>query len=189
MKKILLLSAVTMALLMSLHSCKTGKVIVNREVQTQNDGSMLLGRQTSEQFLKEPYKQWYDEEYNDYQPDEASMKELRKQHLKSYHITVFLGTWCGDSHREFPRLMKILKAADVPDSKLTIIAVNRKKESPNGEEGLYNIQRVPTIIFQKYGKEIGRIIEYPTSGYLEKDMVNILKKDDASVGDLFQKKK
>jgi hypothetical protein len=77
--------------------------------------------------------------------------------------------------------MKILEEVKYPDSRMTIIAVNRKKESPNGEESKYNVSKVPTIIVQKYGKEIGRIIEMPTSGYIERDLVEILKKDDPSV--------
>ena len=63
---------------------------------------------------------------------------------------------------------------------MQIIAVNRKKESPAGEEGLYNVTRVPTIIVKKYGKEIGRITEMPETGFLEKDLLDILKKDNNS---------
>ena len=92
-----------------------------------------------------------------------------------------MGTWCEDSHRDFPRLMKILEAANYPENKLNIIAVNRKKESPTGDESLYNIQKVPTIILKRYGKEVGRIIEMPTTGYIERDLVQILKKNDSSV--------
>ena len=97
-----------------------------------------------------------------------------------------MGTWCEDSHREVPRLFKILEAANYPENRVTMIAVNRKKEAPSGEEGPFNIQKVPTIIVQKYGKEIGRIIESPQSGYLEKDLVEILKKDDSSFKDLLK---
>lgn len=167
-------------------SCDTRKVIVNREVESKNDGKMLLGTQTKSQLLKDPYSDWYDQEYNDYAVDDASLAELKKEKLNSYNITLFLGTWCEDSHREVPRLMKILEKLNYPENKLTIIAVNRKKESPNGEEGLYNIQRVPTIIVKKYGKEIGRIIESPKSGWLEKDLLEIIKKDNHSVKDLFK---
>ena len=104
------------------------------------------------------------------------MEGLKKEKLNSYNITVFLGTWCGDSKRKFPRLMKILNETNFPESKLHIIAVNRKKQSPNGEEVKYNITKVPTIIVQKYGKEIGRITEEPESGYIEKDLLQIIKK-------------
>ena len=82
--------------------------------------------------------------------------------------------------------MKILEELKYPEQKLTIIAVNRKKESPSGEEGVYNIQKVPTIILKKYGKEIGRIVESPKSGYLERDLLEIIKKNNSSIKDLLK---
>lgn len=156
------------------------KAVVNREVET-NDGKMLLGAQLKDQFVKEPYSEWYTKEFNEYQMDEKAVSELKKNKITAYDLVVFMGTWCEDSHRDFPRLMKILEEVKYPDSRLTIFAVNRKKESPNGEESKYNVSKVPTIIVQKYGKEIGRIIEMPTTGYIERDLVEILKKDDSSV--------
>lgn len=157
------------------------KVVVNREVETTNDGKMLLGNQLKEQFMKEPYSEWYTKEFNEYALDQKAVGELRKNNITSYNLIVFLGTWCEDSHRDFPRLMKILEEVKYPDSRLTIIAVNREKESPTGDEVKYNVSKVPTIIVEKYGKEIGRIIEMPTTGYVERDLVEILKKDDGSV--------
>lgn len=167
-------------------SCTSRKIIVNREVDSKNDGKMLLGTQTLSQFHKEPYEAWYKEEYNGYTYDNEAIKTLKKEKIGNYNITIFLGTWCPDSHREFPRFIKILEQLNYPMQKLTIIAVNRKKEAPNGEEGSYNIQKVPTFIISKYGKEIGRIIESPKSGWLERDLVEILKKDDTSLKGLFK---
>ena len=178
MKKISILLGVI--LLISINSCAQ-RVIVNREVESHKDGKILLGTQTLDQFHKEPYKTWFDEEYNRYQIDEPSLTELKKEKLNSYSLVVFVGSWCSDSHREFPRLIKILNALKYNTEKMQIIAVNRKKESPAGEEGLYNISRVPTIIVKKYGKEIGRITEMPETGFLEKDLLNILKKDNSGL--------
>ena len=177
MKKISILFA--FITLVSINSCAQ-RVIVNREVDSKNDGKMLLGTQTLDQLKKEPYKTWFDEEYNRYQIDQAGLVDLKQEKLNSYNLVVFLGTWCEDSHREVPRLIKILDALKYNTEKMQIIAVNRKKESPAGEEGLYNITRVPTIIVKKYGKEIGRITEMPETGFLEKDLLNILKKDNNS---------
>jgi len=157
------------------------KVVVNREVETTNDGKMLLGNQLKDQFLKEPYSEWYNKEFNEYALDQKAVGELKKNKINSYNLIIFMGTWCEDSHRDFPRLMKILEEVKFPDSRLTIIAVNRKKESPAGDESKYNVQKVPTIIVEKFGREIGRIIEMPTTGYIERDLVEILKKDDKSV--------
>ena len=147
---------------------------------------MLLGIQTKDQLLKSPYSDWYLKEHDEYTIDKKNVEELKKEKLSSYKMIVVLGTWCDDSHREVPRLMKILESINFPEQKLTIIAVNRKKEAPGGEEGIYNIQRVPTIIVQKYGKEIGRIIEYPASGYLERDLLEIVRKDNTSIKDLIK---
>lgn len=157
------------------------KVVVNREVETQKDGKMLLGNQLKEQFLKAPYSDWYVKEHDEYVLDQKAVSELKKERIGSYDIIVFMGTWCEDSHRDFPRLMKILEAVNYPENKLSIIAVNRKKESPTGDESLYNLQKVPTIILKRYGKEVGRIVEMPTSGYIERDLAEILKKNDSSV--------
>ncbi|MFS4473006.1 TlpA family protein disulfide reductase [Chryseobacterium sp. T20] len=157
------------------------KVVVNREVETTKDGKMLLGNQLKEQFLKAPYADWYVKEHDEYALDQKAVSELKKEKIGTYDIIVFMGTWCEDSHRDFPRLMKILEAVGYPENKLNIIAVNRKKESPTGDESLYNLQKVPTIILKRYGKEVGRIIEMPTTGYIERDLVQILKKNDSSV--------
>ncbi|UOU97577.1 thioredoxin family protein [Chryseobacterium daecheongense] len=181
MKKFITNIVIISSLALTTQQFNAQKVVVNREVETQNDGKMLLGHQLKEQFLKAPYADWYVKEHDEYALDQKAIDQLKKDKINSYNLIVFMGTWCEDSHRDFPRLMKILEELKYPDSKLTIIAVNRKKESPTGDEGRYNIQKVPTIIVEKYGKEIGRIIEMPTTGYIERDLVDILKKDDQSV--------
>ncbi len=180
-KKIITKILVISAFAFATDSLIAQKVVVNREVETTNDGKMLLGHQLKDQFVKEPYSEWYTKEFNEYALDQKAVGELKKNKINSHNLIVFIGTWCEDSHRDFPRLMKILEEVNFPESRLTIIAVNRKKESPTGDESKYNVQKVPTIIVEKYGKEIGRIIEMPTTGYIERDLVEILKKDDSSV--------
>lgn len=181
MKKIITNLVTVSALLMAGQQLSAQKVVVGREVETTEDGKMLLGNQLKEKFSETPYADWYVKEHDDYTMDQKAIGELRKYKINSYNIVVFLGTWCEDSHRDFPRLMKILEEVKYPESKLTIIAVNRKKESPTGDEVKYNVHKVPTIILERYGKEVGRIIEMPTTGYIERDLVEIVKKDDQSV--------
>ena len=181
MKKFITNIVAVSSLFLAAQQLSAQKVVVNREVETQKDGKMLLGNQLKEQFLKAPYADWYVKEHDEYVLDQKAVSELKKEKIGSYDIIVFMGTWCEDSHRDFPRLMKILEAVNYPENKLTIIAVNRKKESPTGDESLYNLQKVPTIILKRYGKEVGRIVEMPTSGYIERDLVQILKKNDSSV--------
>ncbi|MFS4428241.1 TlpA family protein disulfide reductase [Chryseobacterium sp. GVT01B] len=181
MKKFITNIVAFSSLFLAAQQLSAQKVVVNREVETQKDGKMLLGNQLKEQFLKAPYADWYVKEHDEYALDQKAVSELKKEKIGTYDIIVFMGTWCEDSHRDFPRLMKILEAVNYPENKLNIIAVNRKKESPTGDESLYNLQKVPTIILKRYGKEIGRIVEMPTTGYIERDLVEILKKNDSSV--------
>ena len=85
-----------------------------------------------------------------------------------------MGTWCGDSKRETPRFYKIMEDANFVFYKnFKLVTVNRKKKTPdNLQEGL-NILRVPTFIFYKNGKEIGRYVEYPRET-MEKDILKIV---------------
>ena len=181
MKKFITNIIAVSALFLANQQLSAQKVVIGREVETTNDGKMLLGNQLKAKFLEAPYADWYVKEHDEYAIDQKAINELKKYKIGTYNITVFMGTWCEDSRRDFPRLMKILEEVKYPENKLAIIAVNRKKESPTGDEARYNLQKVPTIIVEKYGKELGRIIEMPTTGYIERDLVEILKKDDSSV--------
>jgi thiol-disulfide isomerase/thioredoxin len=84
-----------------------------------------------------------------------------------------MGTWCSDSRREVPRFLRILDELNFNNELLTINYVDRKKESPEGDISSLDIKYVPTFIFYKGGKEIGRIIETPQIT-LESDFKNIL---------------
>jgi len=175
MKKRILLGAIIGSFVgIFLSNLKAQKTVVNREVELQNGGKMLLGKQTLDQFHKEPYSNWFQEEYDSYVLDEPTLKELKKAKLSRYQITAFVGSWCPDTHREFPRFIKILEALKYPTNKLEIIAVSRRKESPEGEEVAAHLKNVPTFIIKRYNNELGRIVESPESGYLEKDLLGIL---------------
>ena len=93
--------------------------------------------------------------------------------MKGIKIKGFLGTWCGDSRREIPRFFKILDQAGFKFNNLELIAVNRNKKTPDNLQEGFNIIRVPTFIFYKQGKEIGRYVEYAKES-LEKDMLQII---------------
>lgn len=135
----------------------------------------LLGTITQQDLKQHSFKDWFVSEFDQYQPHKTIIKDFKKE-LHQYKIKVFLGTWCGDSKREVPRFMKILKQAKFPKSQVQIIALDKTKEaykqSPGNEEKGLNIHRVPTFIFYKDGKEVNRIVEEPTSSF-ERDIAII----------------
>ncbi len=143
--------------------------------ETHNGIEMLYGK-TSPQQLYFDYPQWKDNEVN-YQPDKQIIENFKAVKGK-YKVVIFFGTWCGDSKREVPHFYKIMKEAVLSDKlNVDLWAVDRKKQLQNNLPQSNNIEYVPTFIFYKNGKEIGRIIESPKST-LEQDMLQILKGAD-----------
>src|ERR1041385_9004206 len=74
-------------------------------------------------------KQWFEKEYKAYHPDSSVLNDLRDRLIKK-QIVVVLGTWCSDSQREFPRLMKVLDLLQFPMAGLRIYGVNNNKSLP-----------------------------------------------------------
>ena len=136
-----------------------------------NDGN-LIGIANKESFIQEPYAAWFQPNYNDFQPNEKVIREL-KNHIEGVKIKAFMGTWCGDSKRETPAFYKILDAIEFDYKNLEMITVNRSKSTPNNLQKGYDIERVPTFIFYKNEIEIGRYVEYPRES-LEDDILAIV---------------
>ncbi len=132
----------------------------------------LIGIQSKENFQQAPYAEWFNPNYKDATLDAAIVNKIKK-HLKGVSIKAFMGTWCGDSQHETPIFYKLMDAIDFDYKNLTMIAVNRSKETPDNLQEGYNITNVPTFIFYKKGKEIGRFVEYPRET-LEKDVLKIV---------------
>jgi len=148
---------------------------LNKEITDQGN-PFLLGKINKEGLTSTNYNAWFSKEYDNYQPNQELIQK-ESNDLKDYTITLFMGTWCGDSKKEVPRFYKILEASNYPIEQLTAVAVSRKpkmyKQSPDHEEKGLNIHRVPTFIFYKNGVEINRIVESPVAT-LEEDIQNIL---------------
>jgi thiol-disulfide isomerase/thioredoxin len=148
----------------------------NKEVTLEDGRKFLIGKMTLEGFKSEPYNVWFKQGYTSYQVDQTFVN-LFKKNLSNYHLKLFLGTWCSDSKRQVPRIIKILEAAKFSMEQLEIVALDGRKEfykkSPTGEEQGLNIIKVPTLIFLKNDKEVNRIVERPIES-LEEDINAIL---------------
>lgn len=139
---------------------------------TKNKSGDLIGFVNKEAFNQAPYNSWFNQNFDTYKPDATTISSL-KEELKGVTIKAFMGTWCGDSKRETPHFYKVLELADFNLKNVEMVTVNRSKRTPdNLQEGL-DINRVPTFIFFKNGKEIGRYVEYARES-LEKDMLKIV---------------
>ncbi len=149
----------------------------NMNKTVPHDGSeMMLGETNREGLQMDAFKAWFKPGYSEYKVNSETLASL-KPLLKDVNITVFMGSWCEDSHRDVPQLYKILDEANFDESKLRVISLDEDKKSPEGIEKEFDIHNVPTIILYKNKKELGRIVEYPIQT-LEKDMLSILSGKD-----------
>jgi thiol-disulfide isomerase/thioredoxin len=131
-----------------------------------------IGVKTKSFFKKQPHVKWFDESYDGYHLNQKTIKKIKKN-LDGITIKVFMSVWCHDSHREIPRLYKILEAANFNENNMQIIALNRVKKTPNNLQEGFDIRRTPTLIFYKNGNEISRFVEHPQRS-LEKDILKII---------------
>ena len=134
---------------------------------------MLLGKITIEELQQEPFAEWYQMESDGYEVDTELTNAISDPGQYTYEV--FLGTWCGDSRREVPRMEKIFSEMGIDMSNVLIVTLDRDKISPNGEQEGKDIRYVPTLIVNKDNQEIGRIVELPSSetATLESDLFEI----------------
>lgn len=153
-------------------------LFVTLVANAQQPEKPLLGISTITQLSAEPYAEWYKPGYENYQPVASVVDQLKKIKAAKATIKIVFGTWCGDSKRELPRMLKALHAAGFTDNTIELIGVQREanvyKQAPNREEKDLNVYRVPTFIVYEKGKEIGRINEFPVES-LERDLLKIVR--------------
>ncbi len=140
---------------------------------TKDEEGNLIGITNKADFLQEPYTDWFSPNYNDYKTNKEIINKL-KPLLKDITIKAFMGTWCSDSQEQTPAFYKILDETGFNYKNLELVAVNRDRETPDNLQKGFDIERVPTLIFYKEGKEIGRFVEYPRET-IEADILKIVR--------------
>jgi len=143
----------------------------------EDDPPKLLGRCTAGQLGEAPFAEWFERGYQDYAPTAEVLAALRRVDTTDVRMTVFFGTWCGDSRREVPQWLKLFDAMGLANERVTLVAVDNTdeqlKRSPGAEERDLEIYRVPTLIVRRGGTEIARVVEYPVLS-IERDLLAIL---------------
>jgi thiol-disulfide isomerase/thioredoxin len=122
----------------------------------------------------EDYETWKTLRAQDYTPDAAAVKTIAERG-KDVQVLAIVATWCPDSKREVPRFFKIYDQARLGMGKVTFVAVDRSKKDAEGLTVKYEILRVPTFVFFRGDKEIGRVTERAVTR-LEQDIAAILAK-------------
>lgn len=122
------------------------------------------------------YASWYETSYKKF---ELRDKKARwAKNLKDAQVTIYMGTWCGDSKNYVPKFVNAWKQAGLSPDQLKFVGLyglgqeGKYKQGPNAEEEGMMIHRVPTFIFEREGEEFARIVEEPVND-LETDIAQI----------------
>jgi cyclophilin family peptidyl-prolyl cis-trans isomerase len=111
----------------------------------------------------------------EYRPD-ITVIEMMKSYVRAGdHLEVYMGTWCHDSEREVPRLIRIVD--DLQDQygvslPVRYFALDRSKQKPEALINGKKIGSVATFIYYRGERELGRIVERPVALF-EDDLLAI----------------
>lgn len=89
-------------------------------------------------------------------------------------VTLIFGTWCGDSKHYVPRLIRALKEAANSHLQVKLVGVDNQFHEPVDTVQPRQLTNVPTIIVERNGREVGRIVETPAVDSLEQDLADLL---------------
>lgn len=124
-------------------------------------------------------EQWSKLRAEDYEPDAAAVAAIRGS--ADVEVLAIVATWCPDSRRDLPRFFKIADRAGWAMARVRLLAVDRTKKDADGLTEKWAVTRVPTFIFLRGGKEIGRVVERPVTT-LEKDIAAIVERVQTAAG-------
>lgn len=133
---------------------------------------ILLGAISRQQLETESYARWFEPSYEGYQPDSLVVKYLKRE-LDGVQVSVYLGTWCGDTKRQVPRLFNLTDELGLGPEIIHMVGLDRDKRDDHGAEGVMGVRYTPIVILYRDGQELGRIIETPVET-LERDMLKIV---------------
>lgn len=144
------------------------------EVSHDAEGNKVLrGFITRQELLTDSSFGWFAKNQHDYTPDASALQALRANR-DSVRILAFGGTWCGDTKFLLPKLFVLADAAGLAQDRITLIGVDHDKKTIQHLSETFNIVNVPTFIVLRNGREIGRVVEYGTTGMFDRELGQII---------------
>ena len=155
-------------------TCVFAQDMNRTKIDEKSQMEVLIGLCNRDGLKSNLFKTYYEPGYAAYTPDASTINKLKTLLAnEDIKITIVMGSWCGDSQEQVPHFYKIIDTLGFSETNVTVYCVDRTKKTDKGETDNLGIQLVPTFIFYRKDKEIGRIIESPKNT-LEKDMLEIL---------------
>lgn len=134
-------------------------------VNANNDENFALGVITEESLLNDFTS--FNDNFQQFTVNEQEQKIIA-QWPEALQIDIYFGTWCHDSEREVPKILKLLKANE--NITATLIALDYQKADPEQLAEAHRIKYTPTIVVYRDAskkEELGRIVERPSKSLVE----------------------
>lgn len=148
---------------------------VTTGITIEEQTPFIMGKINRANLLTYEHSQWFQKEYDAFKIDTNWVAEMQP-FAQGLRYKLFLGTWCEDSQREVPGMIKILDALGIEKTDLVLYATDEDKKTPDQYEQGLNITNIPTLIFYKNEQEMNRIVELPVET-LYRDFAKILKNE------------
>ena len=82
-------------------------------------------------------------------------------------VKILFGTWCHDSEREVPRVLKLLAASGVKEESISLIALDILKEEPTGREKALVLRTRLHLFFSLAARNLVVLLSGPARVYLK----------------------
>ncbi len=156
-------------------SCASSKLTAGKDYISipDNHSKILSGRIDRSILESDTAFAWFKENMKWGEADLSAVEAIKKNSSK-FSLVVLMGTWCHDSNNLIPKLYRLLDTSGYPESKVLLIAVDRNKKAYKNIQAKYNFSNTPTFIVLQNGKEIARVTEYGKTGFMEKELGEII---------------
>jgi hypothetical protein len=93
-----------------------------------------------------------------YEPNAGAVEQIKATNNETT-VTLAYGTWCPDSKNYVPRLIKALSGAGNDKIQVKLVGIDNQFREPVDRSTAPDTN-VPTVIVERGGREIGRIVEH-----------------------------
>lgn len=165
------------AVIASIQSCSSGSIPQQPKYKLVSDTEtvVLKGVLNRSVLEKEKAFTWMTENRK-YGSADAGAVKIFGQKKDLFTVLIFGGTWCHDTQNILPVFYRLVDKSGYPESRITVVGVDRQKTAPHDWHKTWNITLVPTFIILQNGKEMGRVVEYGQTGNVEKELADIVAK-------------
>jgi thiol-disulfide isomerase/thioredoxin len=165
------LSVAALALVgLSIHACRDADAASGEKAM--NEPKDIAGPITRQELEAKNFSWMKEGEATEKKRLSSADAEMKKKlaalgkKLGATDVEAYVASWCPDTHEQLPVFLSTLDASGAKPKSLKLFALDKRKTYP-GYANERNIERIPTFVFLRDGKEVGRFVETPKKTVLD----------------------